>query len=325
MKNKLGLGRFGALNYADGDGAGAGAAGGGNAGGGDGAGGDNGAAGGGGDGGGSWTDSLPSDFRNAPFIAKAANQADALQAIQNAASWMGNSIRIPGPDASDADKTAFAQKAMEKIPGLMQTPNFEDPAQMAAIMKKMGKPDTAEGYKAPESMDAGQAAQLQAMALESGMTVKQWDTFSSKMAATQNEGAGAAKLAQEQAMQTLVGEWGMAYDQKAADVFVLMQKMQAPAEMIQAVKDRTIEAGQLRMWDRMVESIGSEGNPLSSMGKDQGPGFMTPAEAKSQIDEIMARPEYFDKASPQQAALRAKVQKLFSYVPAKTNNPFENA
>lgn len=270
----------------------------------------------------SWRNALPENFREAPFIGKAETPEAALQAIQNAASWMGNSLRIPGPDASAEDQSAFAQRAMEKIPGLIKAPNPDDPEQVAAILAKLGAPGSADQYVLPDGVDPAVGANLREWANDAGMTKGQWDIWISKYASNNSDTAATNQAAFDAEQSRLLGEWGMAYDQKAANIYVLMEQLQAPDAVKEAVKSRTLPPDQMRMWDRLVSSVGDEGAPLAAIGKGTDSPKMSPAEAKAQIDEIMKRPEYFDPSSPQQASLMKKVQELFKFVPHQSSNPF---
>ena len=50
--------------------------------------------------GGSWKDALPEALRDAPYFKKAETVDQVLADLQGAAAWQGNSLRIPGPDAT---------------------------------------------------------------------------------------------------------------------------------------------------------------------------------------------------------------------------------
>ena len=123
--------------------------------------------------------SLPENLRDLPFLSGADSPEVFKQRIQDASQWMGNSLRLPGPDAPDDDRNAFYAKVMEKVPGLMITPNLEDPDGMTQVFSKLGRPDNADKYSAPEgiALEGEVLGQLKSLAFKANLTQKQFDAY----------------------------------------------------------------------------------------------------------------------------------------------------
>ena len=302
----------------DGQGAGSGAAGGGDA---SGSGGGNSGAGAGGDGAGSntdWRSDLPEAFRDLPFVGKANTIEEAVQGIRNASSYMGNSIRIPGPDSSAEDRAKFAQKAIEKFPGLIPSPDPDNPEAVNAILARLGMPKEASDYGVPESTpySAEAIGEMKAWAHEAGMTKKQWESFFGKMAGKATDADAMLAATTKAQHDALVGEWGMAYDEKCGQIMHLLSKLEAPEALKDAIKGRTLDPDSMKLFDKLAVAINEEGAPMAGFGKGDTTTRLTPAEAQARVHEVMGDPDYFDANSPRQKMLMKKVRDYLGDVPA---------
>jgi len=264
--------------------------------------------------GGSWRDSLPEQLRDAPFFKNAENIERVMVDLKDAAGHMGNSIRVPGPDATAEVIAAFQAKAIERLPGMMPTPNVDDDEVMAALYAKLGRPDAAEAYKVPDmegmDWDDHDLASLKLRAHQAGLSQKQFTGFLNSMGTEFQEAQGKTTLAQKEEMQILGGEWGAAFDtKKNAIAQMLNGNAGAPKELIASLQAGTLPAETMRWLDNMASAIGGEGG---NAGDDRGAGqgVMTPVEAKAQIGEVLADPDYFNARSPRQALLKEKMMTL---------------
>ena len=93
------------------------------------------------------TTALPADLQDIPFLKDAADLAEFKGRLTSAAEHMGNSMRIPGPDAGEDTWKAFDEKLSAKIPGLARI-DLESEEGRAAFMKRLGQPDDAACYGA---------------------------------------------------------------------------------------------------------------------------------------------------------------------------------
>ena len=143
-----------------------------------------------------WIQALPEQLRDAPFLGKASSPEDAVAKLAHAAKLVGTSIRIPGEDATDDDRAAFYNKLAE-VPGVAKLPLSDDEDGLAAILAKLGAPDTPDGYKPPElegfEWDQATFENLRKYAKDAGMTTRQFDKFARQLAQEQ--------LAQQQQAQ----------------------------------------------------------------------------------------------------------------------------
>lgn len=121
---------------------------------------------------------LPALVTEAPDFGTFVKNAVELKAYQ------GDSLRIPGPEASPEDRTAFQVKLAERVPGVYYMPDPESPEQIKALRRKLGAPENAEGYTftAPEGgdLDAALTAQYRTWANELDMSQDQADTIYKK-------------------------------------------------------------------------------------------------------------------------------------------------
>ena len=265
----------------------------------------------------SWRDDIPQEMRDqlltTPHFAKASSLKEYIDHVSSDAKWRGQSLRIPGKDASDDDMKAFAARAMEKIPGLYTLPGDDADAQRA-LYRKLGAPEQAEQYTMPEgvTLDTERANALRDQALQANMTQSQFEALANlagQSVAADNAAAAAFKAEQDK----LYGEWGMAYDGKAADIYVLLQQM-GQSEKAEMVRSRQLPASDMRMLDQMVKAIGSEGNDMSQMRSNSQQQMVTPAEAQSRIQEILNDGAYFEHGTPKQQALMEEMAKLQSMI-----------
>jgi hypothetical protein len=237
---------------------------------------------------------IPEGLRDAPYF-KADSEGnfrsmDQVRAdLDNAAAWQGNSLRIPGPDASDEQKTEFMGKAVERIPGLMPVPIGEDVGEL--IYQKIGKPTEAEKYKFPEIEDSPFADEtigtMKARAFENNLTQTQFTKLVNDQLAVLQDSRAAddTMITQEQAV--LQEEWGSAKDERMTDIAnFLSNDESAPPELAQAVKDGKVTAQYARWLYNLVERV-SEPGELN--GQPRGEPTPTPAEAKARLNEINAQ------------------------------------
>lgn len=243
-----------------------------------------------------WMENLPAELKDAPFLrATAEGPRDIAQVVadlNDAAQHMGNSIRIPGPDAGDEAMVQFRQRAVDKVPGLMVIPNQDDAESMASVFRTMGMPEEASGYRLPEieglEMSDEQAGALRAAAHGLNLTQKQFEA----MVATQHEQGKAALDGQNAALQeglnALKGEWGAAYDTRVGEVKAILQKIDAPQHIIDMAEAGTLQASELKMFYAIADMVGTEGSEIGDQ-PNQSKTVMTPAQAEAEMTEIENR------------------------------------
>jgi hypothetical protein len=236
-----------------------------------------------------WKETLPEAFRDAPYFKSAETAEAALAELNNAAQWQGNSLRMPGPDAGADDIAAFQSKVMEKVPGLMATPNMEDADSMAAIMGKLGKPAEASGYKLPTmpegvTLEGDALTGLQTQAHSMNMTQAQFEAQVGQMTGAQVNATEAQTLAIAEAKQTLQTDWGNAFESRMEDIAnFLKTDADTPPGILADMEAGRIPAEQMK-WLHKLSQLGEEASPVQ--GQENNAGEPTPAEAEEQLIEI---------------------------------------
>ena len=282
------------LKFHDGDengggGDGKGTGGDGNSGDGDGSGG-----GGDGDGGGdkTWQDALPEDVREWNETKEAKDPEAFWKVMGNMKSRLGNSVRIPSKEASDADRETFHKKIMEKVPGLMKSVDKNDPKAMAALYKTLGAPEKADDYKydlgeknKDSKLDLSLIEVFRPLAQANGISQKQFNNIVNGIVDANLEKSATTAGMLKANSDSLKEEWGGAYKQNVDLVTVFADKTEAPDMIKKAIKDGVMDQGSMMWLQKMAAALGPEGAGIV-MDKTLAPGVLSPAEAQLQISEI---------------------------------------
>ena len=262
-----------------------------------------------------WRQGLPEDIRDAPVFKDIADLPTLAKNYQELKSYQGNSLRIPGEDAGEEDVAAFHQKIMDKVPGLIYSPDLENSEQMDAIYTRLGRPEEATGYEIPEidtggiEMDFTMAEALKPIAHKYGLSKKQFEGIVSEMTAGN---VGQAKQLQQQHAQDisdLSREWGAAYNERVSKAAKVAEATNAPAELVNAIKNGHAGSGTLKWLYGLSESLGGE---TAQLVKQQGSPTMTPDDAKMKISEIRNNKEhpYWNQADPAHASAKKRMREL---------------
>lgn len=96
-----------------------------------------------------WKTSLSEDLRSEASLKDFKDINSLAKSYSHLVKLQGNSIRIPGEDASAEAREEFYNK-LTKVEGVVRLPNDEDPDSMKAFYDRMGRPQTTDDYKIPE-------------------------------------------------------------------------------------------------------------------------------------------------------------------------------
>jgi hypothetical protein len=257
-----------------------------------------------------WVESLPEPFREAPFIKASKSAEEALQNIQNAASYMGNSIKFPGEDASPEAKQEFYQKVLGKAPDLMYKPT-ED--KMDDFYKSLGRPENATDYKfdIPEGREVpSDFESFSKIAHENGLTDKQFKGILGKVLEEQWAEADSNAAAQAEEIVKLKGEWGTAYDQNMSRVKNFLRLTDAPEGIVDLFAENAMSPTEIR-W---IHSLAEQMKSAPELAELQTAQILTitPAEAREKIEEIMGNREhaYWNPNDPRHEDAKRKVVEL---------------
>lgn len=257
-----------------------------------------------------WYESLPDELKEAPFFKPGDGGPKPLDQVladlKGAAVHVGNSIRIPGPDASEEDIKNFALRAAEKVPGLMPVPDLENEEALTTLYEKLGRPKEPDAYSLPEGVELSEdmAKVLKQRAHEYGMSNKQFQKMVSDMTGDQTEAQRAAREALEADLEGLRAEWGEALPVRIEKIAGLLEKSGAPEYLLDSLKNRQLTSQDMKWLYSMAEAVGSEGKPLTD--DDRTTDNIDVNEALSQLEEIENNPALWDKAHPDHARLVAR-------------------
>lgn len=261
-----------------------------------------------------WQQELPEKVR-AWEEAKNADSAEKFwQQMENMRSHLGQSLRIPGPEAGEEDWQKFNKKLVEKVPTLMPSPNTEDPEQMQAVLRQLGAPESAAGYnlELPEQHQG-----LLELAHKHNLTRKQIGIIEELVGidtAQREAASGDVKASQE----ALKSEWGAAHDERMQEVQSLLKSTDAPEAIIAMAQNGELR-GDIAKWIYTVSQAASvpEGSQVSTQGRTKTVA-VTPMEARQRISEIRNNPAFMDASHPDHQHLVAQQLHYMYYANGRT-------
>jgi hypothetical protein len=190
------------------------------------------------------------------------------------------------------DDVLTSYRGLEKLVGypqdkLLQLPkDAADEAAWGSVYSKLGRPETADGYKLPvPEGDDGSFAKAAAPVLHKlGLSTKQaeglaqwWNEAQGAMTKAHTDSITAKHKAE---VEGLKSEWGAAYDKHATVVDRAAQAFGMDVATLDALKQTMGPAKAMKF----LHAIGSKmGEAEYVDGKGQGMGVMTPEQAKSEI------------------------------------------
>ena len=245
-----------------------------------------------------WAAELPEAIQNAPFMANSENMDQFVERLTHASQHVGNSVRIPGPDAGEDDWSAFNQKLMDKVPDLVQIKEGDN-----SVFNRLGKPEDKDGYGAGD--DHGWLAEI---ALEANLTKDQFTSFVEKLSNVNEERSVNSRAEHQQALDELYAEWGLSKDKQMKNIAALAKLTDAPEAMVESITEGKTDAATLKWLAGIASKFESDTNIA---GDRNDPNSMNPQEINTQIQEILNNPAYFDSSKPAvQNELKKKMQTL---------------
>jgi len=262
---------------------------------------------------GNWRDSLPEDLRESGSLRDIPDVNTLAKAYQDAQSYIGRSIRIPGEDANEDIWSDFNSK-LTQVPGIGRIPTENSaPEEWDQFYQSMGRPESADQYRlgedgrSPNETESALLDQLHSL----GLNNKQASGLVDWMNQGVDENFQNNERAQAEALSQLKTDWGQAFDSKIKD---------AKAALVTYGGEeltRELEANGLGNNTALIKAFAEIGHGFSE-DSSQGVGgkrsmSSTPAEAKIQIDEILGNPAhpYNDINNPAHEAAVDSVQKLY--------------
>lgn len=246
---------------------------------------------------------LPDFVKNAPDFPAFVKTAEELKAYQ------GDSLRIPGPEASDEDRTAFQTKLTERVPGVYYMPDPENADQIKALQRKLGAPEDGNGYTftPPEGGDLDEAmtAQYRNWANDLDMTQKQADGIYKRFNEYQLAAIGALKNGHDEKITALKAEWGVTFPDKVKKIDHLVSKYAGTEGFRTELAAGNVPPHILKMFSQMADGLLGEGMQMVGTG-GQAPAGLQPEEAKARAAECRNHAAFLDEAHPEHKAMVAK-------------------
>ncbi len=234
--------------------------------------------------------------------------------------YQGDSLRIPGPEASTEDRTAFHAKLAERVPGVYYMPDASDPAQIKALQRKLGAPEDGNGYTftPPEGGDLDEAmtAQYRGWANDLDMTQVQADGIYKRFNEYQLAAIGALKQGHGEKITALKAEWGVTYPDKVKKIDHLVSKYADTDGFRNELAAGNVPPHILKMFSQMADGLLGEGMQMVGTGEGTQPSGLPPEEAAARAAEVRENPAFLDEAHPEHKAM---VKKHLEYM--KQANP----
>lgn len=232
-----------------------------------------------------WKAGLSADLKAVVDAKGWKNPGEMAKSYHELEGTLGNSIRIPGPDASEADRKAFQDKLQKTAKDLVEVPAEDDKA--VAALRGVGRlPKEAKEYAIPEdaglSKEEGEA--LQAEAYDLGMTRAAFGKLVKKFTGSKKAQSDALK-ANERELRSVFGD---AFDDEIKGLRILAEQTGAPEDVKKAIEGKSITKGQVEWLKALGKRLGLNTREVAS----QGPGGtqrLTVAEAKARDMESLRK------------------------------------
>lgn len=243
-----------------------------------------------------WREKLPESVRALSIVQTTETEEMFWKRIADQQSHLGQSIRIPSGEASPEVMAEFREKLKSRIPSLMEVPAEDDDAGYLAVLEKLGKPSKADEYALP-SIDGYQfspeeSAALREMGANSNMTKKQFADFAKQVARTNAAKQESMKGMLEAERDAIKKDWGMAAEEKYADLTQFAKDTNAPPALIAALEGRTATVSELKWLEGMRKNGVEKPNISQQHGSAGAPTQLTPYEARERINEILNNPTH---------------------------------
>jgi hypothetical protein len=246
-----------------------------------------------------WLKTLPEDLRVDPSLKDFKDTASLAKAFRDTKALVGTSIRPPGPEASPEQKKEFVDKIMKADPNLIYMAPDAPKEAVDALWTKLGRPGKPEDYKLEGTETP---AELRALASQAGLTQAQFAVLAQQAQATST----AQQKALEAGWGALRTEWGMAFNEKVAEVAAVAKKLGVPDEVIAALGQGKWDPQQVKIWANVAKAVGTAPNEIAGQQGGAGSTTLTPAEANARISELMQNKAFFDESHPSNKMLREK-------------------
>jgi len=264
-----------------------------------------------------WAAALPESVQGWQEVKDSKSVDSFWDQMSNMRSRMGNSLSIPGEDATDEVQQAFHQKLTDKVPGLQKTPDYANEETVKVVLRQMGAPESVEGYTTPEvegvEIPEDRVKLLKDIAHKYNLPDTIFKGMVGDIMQADAQGDFDARQAFETEVNSLKQDWGMAWKGRTEAILSLAQQTGAPQAMIDALQNGQTGAATLQWMHKMTEALSGEGGTINLQQANKDPK-VTPDIAKMQISEIRNNKDhpYNNKMDPAHAMAKKHVEKLYT-------------
>ena len=187
------------------------------------------------------------------------------------------------------------------------------PEDKAAFYTKLGRPKEPQGYELPtvEGQDtafsdwAAGTFHTAGLSKEQAATIAEaWQGYMGEMTQQQT---GAAETAKANSVAELKKEWGAAFDQRVQTVDATAQQLGMSETELEAIGATMGAKASMDMFLRLTDKIGDD---TFDTGEVVSPNHLSPAQAKAEMEKLMASPEWADRMHPAHKATIARKSEL---------------
>jgi len=268
------------------------------------------------------TKDWPAELKSDPSLKDFKDVASLARSHIETKALVGASLRIPGKDAGPEAQKVFAASVAEKVPGIIYLPDDPAAREMAVkdAWKKLGRPDDAKAYSVEGvQLEPGvvfteaDVEAMRAAAVKRGYTKDQFRSLAKEL----SEARALAMKGEKDNRAALQRELGAAFEERTLAASLSAEKRGFTEDVVRALRNGSVDLKTFKAFDAVARGFGET---RQVAGQDGGAGGKpTPAEARTQRAELMARPEYFQPSRAQMGVhetLVAKVQELNALIDA---------
>lgn len=262
-----------------------------------------------------WRSHLAPEYQEAPQLKDVKDFNSLAKQFIDQQKFLGNSIRIPGEDASPEQLQEFYNKVQKHAAGkLVPMPDTNDEAAMSAFWESVGVPKDPAAYAIDEGVEVNQEwlDGFRPIAKKYGLTKAAFRQFVKDYADKARADLAENSATQAEDLKSLQTEWGMATDARMNDIAKMAEVFQFPEGFRRALKDKQVGSQWLKPLWSVIEQLGGlagEGREVSMQPGGSVPD--SPGELRAKIAEIEANPAFLNKRDPMNQSLVQKRFELF--------------
>ena len=198
---------------------------------------------------------------------------------------VGNSIRIPGPDAGDEARNDYIQKLINNDPELMMKPDFSNKEQSQEFFRTIGLPAEFSKYENPEGMALPDdvEAEMRELLYQAKVPQAGYEKIMAAFSDRQNQANTMNEEMFTSDQSSLKEKWGMATDDRLAAA------KQANEEFYPGRQFDTLSAKERESLYNISTAMTGKGAQVAGQAGGTPKDAITPDEANRRAEELMTR------------------------------------